>query len=202
MVIMKPTAPILAILTIFLSLFLVPAGLAHGSEPRLELGAERLYPGGALEIRGVDFEAETAFTLFLIGPGIEIDLGEVTPDVEGGFNQVFSLPADLPEGLYHIQAVTSDHDLSSPEFTVLAGALPSGEQGEQRQEEESLLAPIPTIATVTVAETQQPVLTVTSTAPMAEINAESDQPRAWWPFVLGGLILVGIGFAAIKLLAH
>jgi hypothetical protein len=195
---MKSTALIVVLLTIFLSLILAPAVLAHGGEPRLELGTERLYPGGALEVRGVGFEAEEALSLFLIGPAIKMDLGEITPDVEGEFNQVITLPADLAIGVYHLQAVASDHDLSSPDFTVLAGAVPSGEQGEQRQIEEPLLAPLPTFPAVAATQARQlaPVAGSATSAPAETV--ETGLPNTWWAFVLGGVILVGFGFVVIK----
>jgi hypothetical protein len=133
-------------LFIFVFLRVHPA-LAHGSEPRLEINVERINPGGVVDVRGVDFEPEELATLALTGPSSEISLGEVTADTEGIFLQIIALPSDLPEGIYMFRAVTDDHEISSPELMV-AGAPILNEEGEgQREEEDLLLAPMPTTST-------------------------------------------------------
>ena len=129
--------------------------MAHGGEPRLEISTEKLNPGATLEVRGVDFEQEETIALSLIGANIDIALVEVIADVEGGFTQAIVLPADLPEGEYHIRAVTDDHDLTSPLLTVFGPAITNAEDG-QRAEDDPLLAPMPTFAPGAVPATVIP----------------------------------------------
>jgi len=133
-----------AILSIAAVLLFVPSAgaLAHGGQPRLELAVERSNPGAGIELRGVDFEPEESIEISLIGP-LAILLGTITTDMQGGFLQLILLPSDLPEGSYHFRAVTDDHEVFSP-FLTVEGIAIEGEQGAQREQEEGLLAPMPT----------------------------------------------------------
>ena len=117
---------------------------AHEGEPRIEISTEKLNPGASLEIRGVDFEFEEEITLALVGPQTEISLGNVVGDAEGGFLLTIALPIDLAEGQYAIHARTDDHEISSPKFTVWGMAMIESGGGGLREEEDGLLAPMPT----------------------------------------------------------
>jgi len=132
---------------VFHLIFLQTSGVfAHGDEPRLEISADRMNPGGVIEVRGVDFEFEEVVTLALIGLEVEIPLGEITADTEGIFLQIVTLPVDLKEGAYHFRAVTDDHEILSPELLIQGPAIVNEEDGGQgqRDEEEPLLGPVPT----------------------------------------------------------
>ncbi len=119
---------------------------AHGAVPRLEINMERLNPGGVVEVRGVDFEFEELISLSLIGQEVEIPLGEITVDTEGVFNQIITLPVDLSEGSYNFRVTTDDHEVISPPLVVWGSPILSAEEGEgAREEEDGLLAPMPTI---------------------------------------------------------
>jgi hypothetical protein len=127
---------------IFLLCFTSPA-LAHGGEPRLEISADKLNPGSALDIRGVDFEFEEHITLDLVSPQTVIPFGTVLADTEGVFLLTITLPADTAEGTYIIRATTDDHVVESASITISGSA--DVEEGEQREPEEPLLAPMPTV---------------------------------------------------------
>ena len=129
-----------------LSLLMIPSALAHGTEPRLEISVERINPGGTLDVRGVEFDYEQSVTLSLERKGAVVPLGEVVTDLEGVFLQIVVLPVDLPEGVYNVRAVTIHHDVLSPALTVQGSPiLEGGGQGE-RDEDDGLLAPMPTYA--------------------------------------------------------
>ncbi len=120
---------------------------AHGGEPRIEIGAERLNPGAGLDIRGVDFEFEEQIVLILAGPQVEIPLGSAIADAEGIFQLTITIPVDLVEGTYIIRGTTDDHVVDSPQITVWGSAVVQG--GEDRLDEDAgygLLAPMPTFA--------------------------------------------------------
>jgi hypothetical protein len=137
---------------LFTIIFVITLGLvrpvrAHVGQPRLEISVERMNPGGIVDVRGVEFDYEEKVSLYLERTGIVIQLGEVVADLEGVFLHVVVLPVDLPEGVYNIRAVTSHHDVLSPALTVQGPAILSegGGQGE-RDEDDGLLAPMPTYA--------------------------------------------------------
>lgn len=134
-------------IVLLLSLFVVPSASAHGRTPRLEISAERINPGGVLDIRGVEFDYEELVTLYLERQGIVVSLGEINADLEGIFIHTFVLPSDLPAGEYVIRGVTEHHDVLSPIFNVQGPTVPGegGGQGE-REEDDGLLAPMPSIA--------------------------------------------------------
>jgi hypothetical protein len=143
---------------------------AHGRTPRLEISAERLNPGGVLDIRGVEFDYEEVVTLYLERQGIVVQLGQIVADLEGVFIHSIVLPPDLPAGTYSIRGVTEHHDVLSPFLTVQGRAILSegGGQGE-REEADSLLAPMPTHAPgVVPGAVAQPT---SATVPLSE------QPR-------------------------
>jgi hypothetical protein len=132
-------------IVVLLSLFVVPDASAHSGRPRLEINVERIQPGGVLDVRGVEFDYEQTVTLYLERKGILVQLGEAVTDLDGVFLQIIVLPVDLPEGVYNVRAVTSHHDVLSPALTVRGFPILSegGGQGE-REEDDSLLAPMPT----------------------------------------------------------
>ena len=135
----------IAIVIILVFTFVHPT-LAHGVQPRLEISLERINPGGTLDVRGVEFDYEQPVTLYLERTGIRVQVGEVVTDVEGIFRHTIVLPVDLPEGVYNVRAVTSHHDVLSPSLTVQGSPiLEGGGQGE-RDEDDGLLAPMPTFA--------------------------------------------------------
>jgi hypothetical protein len=135
------------VIIIILALTFVHPSLAHGGEPRLEISVERINPGGIVDVRGVEFDYEQSVTLYLERTGIVVQLGEVITDLEGVFLHTVILPTDLPEGVYNIRAVTTHHDVLSPALTVQGPAILNEEGGQgERDEEDGLLAPMPTFA--------------------------------------------------------
>jgi hypothetical protein len=135
------------VVVLLLSLFIVPRASAHGRTPRLEISAERMNPGGVLDIRGVEFDYEELVTLYLERQGTVVSLGEINADLEGIFIHTIVLPADLPAGEYTVRGVTEHHDVLSPIFSVQGSAI-SNEGGGQgsRDDDDGLLAPMPTYA--------------------------------------------------------
>jgi hypothetical protein len=132
---------------LLLSLFIVPGASAHGRTPRLEISVERMNPGGVVDVRGVEFDYEEVVTLYLERQGIVIELGQIVADLEGIFIHIIVLPVDLPAGEYKIRGVTDHHDVLSPVLTVQGPAILSEEGGQgERDEDDGLLAPMPTYA--------------------------------------------------------
>lgn len=145
-----------------LSLFFVPVVSAHNLEPRVEISIDRLNPGGVVDVRGVSFDMDEPVTLTLIGPGVEIALGEVVSDAEGVFLHIVQLPVDLAEGTYYFRAVSTHHFVLSPPLTVWGTTITEGGGQGPRDEDDGLLAPFPTYppAVATVPVHQAPVAAV------------------------------------------
>jgi hypothetical protein len=134
---------LIAALIVF-SLNWVQPARAHGGDPRLEINPEKLDPGSVLEIRGVDFEYEEEVMLALVGSENEMFLGTIVADVDGGFLKLITLPLDQAEGTYTIRAVTDDHEVNSPPFTISGNEAFQSEGKGLREQEEMLLVPMPT----------------------------------------------------------
>lgn len=136
------------IIVIVFSLFAAPAVSAHSTEPRIEISLERLRPGEVVDVRGVNFGMDETIALALLGTDMEILLGDVTSDAEGGFTHIVVLPTVLAEGSYYFRATTSHHWVLSPPFTVWGTSHEEGGGQGLRDEDDGLLAPMPTIAPV------------------------------------------------------
>ena len=170
---------------------MVPRAVAHGRTPRLEISSERMNPGGVLDIRGVEFDYEEVIALYLERQGLVIELGQIVADLEGIFIHTIVLPPDLPIGTYTIRGVTEHHDVLSPVLTVQGPAILSegGGQGE-RDEDDGLLAPMPTHAAGVVPGSVSP------TAAESILQSAPASNRSLMVFSL--LILLGGGILVIS----
>jgi hypothetical protein len=103
-----------------------------------------------------------------------------------------TLPTDLAEGTYSFQAITDDHQITSPLLTVFGAPILSEETEPLRNEDDGLLAPMPTSApgVSSTALPQQTSLETTASEP-------SSAPLRY--LVLFGLgILSLIGFRVLR----
>lgn len=182
--------------SLLLSFCFVKPVFAHGDEPRLEVSLEKSNPGGVVEVRGIDFEFEERVSLVLIGSGVEIPLGEIIADTEGVFLQIVTIPPDLMEGIYQFRAVTDDHQILSPELLIQGSAILSEDNGgqAQREEDDGLLAPMPTFAPGVVpndALSNQPTMQAPQPAPQSLTKAGD------LSLLSGVMILLGVGVLVI-----
>lgn len=134
------------VLVIAFSFWVVPEVSAHNTQPRVEISKERLNPGEVIDVRGVSFDMDEPVTLTLLASGVEIPMGEALSDAEGDFLQILVLPTDLVEGTYYIRATTNHHWVISPPLTVWGTAVVEGGGQGPRDEDDGLLAPMPTAA--------------------------------------------------------
>jgi len=170
----------LAIVIVY-SLIIVPVASAHNMQPRVEISMERLNPGGIVDVRGVSFGMEETVTLTLIGSSAEIPLGEILSDAEGEFMHIAVLPSDLVEGTYYFRATTSHHWVISPPLTVWGTAVMEGGGQGLRDDDDGLLAPMPTLAPVA------------ATAPVPSAPVEATPTSTWSPIILALAALIFIG---------
>lgn len=169
--------------------FTSPA-LAHVDEPRLEINTDRMNPGGIVDVRGVAFDYEESVMLALIGSQADILLGEVNANLEGEFIHTVVLPTDLVEGTYYFRATSSHHWVISPPLTVWGKAILEGGSQGLRDEDDGLLAPMPTLAPA-VATAPAPSL---QTAPTPASVSNRNIPALSALTVLG-IVIVAIVFA-------
>ncbi len=172
--------PFISIL--LLAFLLVQPVSAHGDDPRIEINTDRLNPGSVLDIRGVDFEFEETVTLSLISTQTEIPFGTVLADVEGVFLLTITLPVDIPEGTYVVRATTDDHVVESPQIEVSGAAIIEGGGQGERDEDDGLLAPMPTYAP---GVSSTPI-------PQAEVESEPTQASSSNPLLLGAIAAIGV----------
>ena len=167
----------------------VPLGAyAHDGPPRLELSTNQVNPGAVIEVRGINLAPEVPIVILLARDEYEVRLGEVMSDADGDFIQTVTLPLDLTEGDYTVRAAGKDQDPVSALLKIEGAALV--EAGEQRGDEEPLLAPMPTRAPDSVAVT--PATAPRAVPPTAVPGASS---AAWLLLPLGALAVVGLALA-------
>jgi hypothetical protein len=134
-----------AFLALWLSFSVVARALADGEDPRLEISADRLAPGMILQVRGVNLEREQDIPIALVGAEGEFPLGVIASNEAGEFTQSFNLPLDLPEGVYRVLAKNpSSVPVISVPLTIQGAPVMAEAEEVIRDEDEPLLAPIPT----------------------------------------------------------
>jgi hypothetical protein len=88
----------------------VPIGVAShdgGQGMAISLSAERLPPGGALEIIGQGFLDGEVVDVTLVGADSEVALGAVRASPVGGFAIVLAVPSDTTVGTYRVDATVA-----------------------------------------------------------------------------------------------
>ena len=94
-------------------LILLPtAVLAHDGSTRIVLNQYEIAQGHNLEVSGINLGTDLVVQIQLIGGNTAVLLGEALCDGHGDFIQQFSIPAELPDGIYTIQAI--DTSIAGP----------------------------------------------------------------------------------------
>jgi hypothetical protein len=116
-------------------LVLSAAGVtAHGGVPTLQLGAERINPGGTIELLG-DMTTEGTVELSLVGGTTVRSLGNAVADYEGHFQMFVIVPVDIAAGRYTVHAESAVERASAP--LVVAGPPLGGEEGQLPGQDEA-----------------------------------------------------------------
>jgi hypothetical protein len=110
---------------------------AHGGVPILQLAAERINPGGTLDVRG-DMTIEGPVELLLVAPAEAYvwSLGTVEADFEGHFRVFLAIPTDIPQGTYRVRARMESEEAATE--VVIAGLPVGGDEGQLPGQDEAL----------------------------------------------------------------
>ena len=93
--------------------------LAHpGGSVGIALSAERLPPGGPLELIGIDFQPHETLDVVVEGPSGGINIGPVTAGPDGHFQFVLPLPETLLPGPYTIDVISRSGIIQREIFIV------------------------------------------------------------------------------------
>ena len=110
---------------------------AHGGIPSLQLTADRINPGGSVELRG-DMTGDEPVDLSLqAGDGSTLALGRIETDWEGHFVTAVSIPADVAAGTYIVR-VTSPFEEATTRLVVAGPPLLPGAEGQPLGRDEAL----------------------------------------------------------------
>lgn len=170
----------------WMMLRVVPATVAHNGPPRIELGAERIAPGVALEVRGVNIAPEQPVRLTLVGGGQEFALGTFVGDEHGDFTQIVTVPRDAPAGAYIVRVIGPNRLILAIPLAIVGTA--DEDEGAQRDQDEPLLAPMPRA---------QPAAPVVAASPaVATATAPQESQISPWPAV-GLVALAAVAGLAI-----
>lgn len=147
-------------------------------EAVLESDRTTIDAGGAIPLRGSQFDEDGTYALRLLGTFDDYDLGEATSDGDGRFAMDVAIPGDVRPGAYQVVAVASDGDvLARLDVTVIAGGMAMG------AEEHAAMGG------ADMAEMGQP-------ARVDEIRIERDRSGIEWAaigLIIGGVAGLGIG---------
>lgn len=149
----------------------------------MQLAAERVNPGGTLDLLG-DMTTEGPAEILLIGPAEASawSLGIVEAEYEGHFRAFLAIPVDVPPGEYRVRAQTATETATTS--VLVAGPPVGGEEGQLPGQDESF-AGVPTTGSASIAPVAVP--TIQSDRPGADVKGTS----AIIAVVVGLAILVG-----------
>jgi len=150
-------------LVVLLALQIPGAALAHEGAARIELNTQQTSSGAELEIRGVNIAPEQPVMLSLVGDAADFALGTAVGDVHGDFVVGVRLPAEAPAGIYIVRAFGSNRVIVTAPLTLLGSA--AEEEGEQRDQDEPLLAPMPRAQPAPPVAVAMPAVAATPAAP-------------------------------------
>lgn len=157
---------------------------AHG-ELILQLGAERVQPGGSVEVRG-DLGAGESFEVALIAKadGSRRVITTIPATEEGHFQTYVTIPTDVPTGEYLLEVAVDVVVVRAP-LTVAGGPV-GGDGGAQPEQEEGLIAPLPSgFGVAAGAASLQPA--GTATEPVANQSGRS---------LIDGVLVVAVALGA------
>lgn len=142
-----------ALAAAILGLVTVAPAIAHG-ELIFQLGAERIEPGGSVEIRG-DIGVGTSVEIVLIGKadGSRRSLGTLGDFEDGHFQGYVTIPADVAVGEYLLEAGTESIAVRAP-LVVAGSAVVEG--GDRPGQDEPFVAPMPSGLGQAAVATLQP----------------------------------------------
>jgi len=114
-----------------------PNAFGHGGAPTLQVAAERVNPGGTLDLLG-DMTTEGRVDIQLVAPAEAYvwSLGSVEADHEGHFRLFLIVPAEVPTGEYHVRAQMATEQATTA--IVIAGPPVAGEEGQPPGQDEAL----------------------------------------------------------------
>jgi hypothetical protein len=118
----------------------------HGGVATLQLGSERVHPGGTLEILG-DMTAEGPVDIRIVAAagGDARKLGVASADETGHFQAFLTVPGDLAVGSYLISAHSSSDEARTP--VAIVGAPVGDDGGQLPGQDEALAGTAPTAPT-------------------------------------------------------
>ena len=166
---------------------------AHGGVATLQVGPERINPGGTLEVLGdMTTEGSVDITLVGVADGSIRSLGTVLADREGHFLAYLAIPGDLIGGDYSIRARSEVEEASAP--IVVTGAAVGGEEGQLPGQDEAFAGVAPSIGVAPVGG--QPGA---ATQPRSLAPAQPTPPASVPLIVLaiGGALVAAFGLGAI-----
>ncbi len=113
--------------------------VAHG-DAVLTVSPSVAGTGETISLSMEEVEGGETFTMTLVGLNFEATLGRVTiPDAEESVSQEFTIPSDVPSGIYQVQAITAEGESLSTELSIEASLVDSTAD-EEREPFDELMA--------------------------------------------------------------
>lgn len=172
--------------TILVAAVALPGGVAAHGETILQLGAERIQPGGQVEVRG-DLGAGEAFEVALISKadGSRRPIATIPAVEEGHFQSWVTIPSDVTAGDYLLE-VSVDLAVARAPLAIVGAPVAGG--GEEPDQGAGLAQPMPTVG---------PAVAATS-LPLGSVEAPSTRAAA--SPIQGAAIALAAAALAIGLL--
>jgi hypothetical protein len=116
---------------------------AHGGGGRLILEPDNVPPGGTVVARGEDLPADAEVTLVLAGVVGRVELDGSTTDGEGHFTRAITVPIDIADGAYEIEAAVGPEFAIAAPLTISGAPVDTGGGEVARDDDDPLLIALP-----------------------------------------------------------
>lgn len=180
---------------LFAASFLVPISafltktnvLAEGGDtPQIALSVLQASPGATIEITGGRFQPDIFVTFILVLNGSETQLGKILADDHGEFTTSILLPLELQIGQYEFRAVDEKNRVAIAPIAIIKDE--SGvDDPVSRQQDDGLLAPMPTLS----ANAPTPMLQSVSSS-QSKPPDNSSIPFVWIAAGIGSILILGL----------
>jgi len=174
------------ILFLFLVLALPLPVLASQTPVQIKLSVSQASPGATIEVQGGRFPEDAMVKFVMQNAENQVSLGTVIADDHGEFSVTVLIPLDVQDGSYEFQAVDDKNQLATAPITIMADT--SGQEGsDQRENDDGLLAPMPTLD----ANAPTPMLQSVSSS-QSKPSDSSSIPYVWIAAGIGAILVLGL----------
>lgn len=169
-------ASTLGVAAVVFALFASPV-LGHGSGASIQLGAERIQPGGTTTVRGTGMSPDEQVVFEIGDPTRALPIGSATAAGDGELDAVLVIPVTTPVGEWEVYARGSDGGSATTHLTVAGPPVEAGEACDPLEPGE-ICPTLPPATSPAPASTAAPAPTTAAALPGPTFQARTLAPQS------------------------